>query len=329
MSFEGNIQNTTATIKLQKLDHVPNGQDLQLALGQARNTTAAVIELPWKTPSSPATYVLKVSSGEGAEETNWVLHKGETLDAAVLWSFDSDDISLIESLIVAECDSVRDLGLAADQPVNADITVRSSATSSTSQASAPGPRSIPSPSLPAGVSLDLNKINQVAELFREQGGALVEEKFFLYFLLKEFERYCYTGAPLALVIFRIRVNYGDGKIGFLPERAAQEAVTKVNQILRGIDIFSRYQDNKYAIILPGSSANGGVQCVQALEKSLMSEPLQPGLDPHQLRFSAGIASVPDTCDKLEVLIAAALDALKQSAEGSSSMVVFPSVSRSV
>ena len=116
MSFEGNIQNTTATIKLQKLDHVPNGQDLQLALGQARNTPAAVIELPWKTPSSPATYVLKVSSEEGAEETNWVLHKGETLDAAVLWSFDSDDISLIESLIVAECDSVRDLGLAAGQP---------------------------------------------------------------------------------------------------------------------------------------------------------------------------------------------------------------------
>lgn len=323
MSFEDNNQNTTATIKLQKLSHVPGSQDLVLALEQARKAPTCVIELPWKTSSSPATYVLKVSSEEGVDETNWVLHKGETLDAAVLWSFDSDDISLIESLIAAECDTARDLGLSAEQPANTDIAP--------SAPSPPPVRSGPSvnPALPAGVDLDFARIQQVSEVFKEKGSSLVEEKFFLYFLMREFERFCFTGAPLALVIFRIRVNYGDGKIGFLPERASQEAVSKAGQVLRSIDLLGRYQENKYAVLLPGSSANGGVQCVQALEKALLAEPLQPGLDPLQLRFSAGIASIPDTCDKLDVLLAAALDALKQSAEGSSSLVVFPSVQRTV
>ena len=148
-------------------------------------------------------------------------------------------------------------------------------------------------------------------------------------MMREFERFLADATPFALVLFRVRVDYGDGKIGFLPERAAQEAILRCSRVLRSIDMIGHYQENKYMVLLPGASANGGVQCVQALERSFGGEPLQPGLDAHQLRFSAGIASIPDTCDRLDVLIAAALDALKQSAEGSSSLVVFPSVSRAI
>ena len=323
MSFEDDKLNN-ATIRLNKLDHTPAANDLEMALQQAKATTAAVIELPWKTTSSPATYVLKVSSGDSGDETNWVLHKGETVDAAVLWSFDSDDISLIESLIAAECDSARELGLPTDQPINTDETKKSQEQKATPSKIQPL-ESIAS--LPEAVNLDIAAIQKVGDQFKDKQTGMIEENYFLHFLLREYERYCHTKDPFALVIFRIRVDYGGGKVGFLPERAYQEAIVRCTKVLRTIDYLGHYQENKYAILLPGSNANGGVQCVKALEKELLSEPLQPGLDPQQLRFSAGIASVPDTCEQVDILIAAALDALKQSAQGTSSLVVFPSVSR--
>lgn len=330
MFFEESNPGSTATIKLQKLSHIPASGELAFALEQARKTPLAVIELPWKAATGPATYVLKVSCGESINEANWVLHRGETQDAAVLWSFDSDDLSLIESLIAAECDSSRDLEVIGEQVVNRGPSPALSASPPTQVQQAPSGFSTGNrPPLPPGVPLDLASIQATGNLFKEQGTALIQEKFLLYFMMREFERFLADATPLALVMFRVRVDYGDGKIGFLPERAAQEAILRCIRVLRSIDMIGHYQENKYLVLLPGASVNGGVQCVQALERALGGEPLQPGLDSQQLRFSAGIASIPDTCDKLDVLIAAALDALKQSAEGSSSLVVFPSVSRAI
>lgn len=326
MSFEDSNPGSTATIKLQKLSHIPSSGELAFALDQARKTPLAVIELPWKAATGPATYVLKVSCEENINEANWVLHRGETQDAAVLWSFDSDDLSLIESLIAAECDSTRDLEVVGDQALN---SVPSAASPPQVQQAPSGFSTGNRPALPPGVPLDLANIQATGNLFKEQGTALTQEKFLLYFMMREFERFLADATPFALVLFRVRVDYGDGKIGFLPERAAQEAILRCSRVLRSIDMIGHYQENKYMVLLPGASANGGVQCVQALERAFGGEPLQPGLDAHQLRFSAGIASIPDTCDRLDVLIAAALDALKQSAEGSSSLVVFPSVSRAI
>ena len=319
MSLEADNLNKTASVRLQKLVHVPDSADLQAALEQSKKASKAVIELPWKTSSSPATYVLKVTSEDGLGEANWVLNKGDTVDAAVLWSFDSNDVSLIESLIAAECDGVRELSVS-DQPVNLEETEKSKHKES-SRAEADSSRT----DLPAGVELDKVAINKVDKLFKDPSTGLVTESFFQYFIKQEYERFSHNGTPFALLMVRIRVDYGDGKIGFLPERAFSEAVKRFKQSLRSIDILAQYQENKIAVILPGGTVNSGIQCVQSLEATLASEPLQPGLDTQQLRFSAGIASIPDTCQTLEVLLAAALSALNQSTQ-TGSLVVFPSAS---
>lgn len=317
MSFEADNLGAKASVRLQKLTHVPATSDLQAALDQSKKTTSCVIELPWKTTSSPATYVLCVSSEDGLDEASWVLNKGDTQDAAVIWSFDSNDVSLIESLIGAEVGNAGDLGTS-DQPVNLDETERAN------QKKEDDKSTILSPDLPNGVSINMETVKQASEQLIYPKSGLVKEEFFLYFLLKEFERYKISKEPLALVIVRIRVDYGDGKVGFLPDRAQLEANKRFNQAIRSIDILAQYQLNKLAIILPGSTVNGGVECVQALEGAVASEPLQPGLDPSQLRFSCGIAAIPDTCSTPDVLLACGLSALKQSAEGQRSLVVFPS-----
>lgn len=321
MSLESDNLSSTASVRLQKLGHVPLTTDLQAALDQSRQTTSCVIELPWRTDSSPSTYVIKVSCDDGNSEANWALHKGETVDAAVLWSFESDDISLIESLIAAELDGASSLIASAGQ-VNSDETERARREEEERQ------RQIKSgqfrPNLPAGIELDQNMLKEVSLSMLDPSSGLVQEKYFLHLLSQEFERFLCLNDAFSLVMVRIRVDYGDGKIGFLPERAFVETVNRFKKTLRKIDIIAQYKENKFAVLLPGSTANGGVQCVQALEQQLAMEPLQPGLDNHQLRFSAGIACVPETCKSKEIVLAAALEALKQSSQSTSSLVVFPS-----
>ena len=322
MSLESDNLSSTASVRLQKLSHVPLTKDLQAALDQSRTTTSAVIELPWKASASPATYVIKVSCEDGVDEANWVLYKGETIDAAVLWSFDSNDLSLIESLIAAECDGASSFNLnVSDTPINVDETERARKEAERQNQIQSGQYR---PNLPKGVELDQAMLKEASISLIDPLSGMIQEKYFQYFLCKEFDRYQCIQDPFAVVMVRIRVDYGDGKIGFLPERAAQETLKRFKQALRAIDILAQYQENKMAILLPGGTANSGVQCVQSLEKELADEPLQPGLDVHQIRFSAGIASVPETCKSKEVVLAAALEALKQSSQSTSSLVVFPS-----
>ena len=317
MSFDADNLGGKASVRLQKLSHVPATSDLEAALNQSKKTTSCVIELPWKAASSPATYVLRVSSEQGVEEANWVLNKGDTQDAAVIWSFESNDVSLIESLIGAEVGNALDLGIS-DQPVNLDETEKLSQKKEEEKARAL------SPDLPEGVTINPETLRQAAEQLIYPVSGLVKEEFFLYFLIREFERFKLSGQPLALIMTRIRVDYGDGKVGFLPDRAQLEANRRFSQAIRSIDILAQYQLNKIALILPGSTVDGGVECVKSLEGALSGEPLQPGLDQSQLRISCGIAAIPDTCDTPQVLIACAMQALKQSAEGQRSLVVFPS-----
>ena len=57
--------NSGANMRLSKLSAVPSEQDLMFAMNQAGKNPRAVIELPWKTSTSPVTFVLKVSVEQG------------------------------------------------------------------------------------------------------------------------------------------------------------------------------------------------------------------------------------------------------------------------
>src|SRR5208337_4952254 len=77
--------------------------------------------------------------------------------------------------------------------------------------------------------------------------------------------------------------------------------------------------------LPHTDINEGMQQAIRLEQALLATPLGPGLDPSNVAFNVGIASIPDTCNHPGILIAAAVEALEQSKKTSSSILVVPSV----
>lgn len=316
-----NNSSTGASVRLQRLACVPGANELSFVLEQARKTTSAVIELPWKTPSSPATFVLKVSLDDGSDDATWVLHKGDSLDAAVLWSFDSDDISLIESLIAAECGAYQ--GEASETPTLEDASGNGGAVSALLVAPAVA-SAIPPRQLPPPVKLDVDRASAFRAKIKSGRSGGYPADAFLFFLLNEFEKHRHTGSSLALIIFDLKANYGDGIPKPLPERAMFEAVKRFEQVLRSADVLGELDESNLAVLLPGASANNSIECGRAMERSLGQGPLQPGLDVSNVMFAAGAASIPDTCGDPAVLVAAALSALEQSRDARAGMVLFPS-----
>ena len=318
-----------ASVRLTKLSANPTADELNFALAQAATNKAAVIELPWKSGASP-TFVLKVSFADAVDEgPRWSLYQGDSVDAAVLWSFDSEDTSLIESLILAEC---------SDRVFESARTHQRSSPSLlpsnySSDGHGPGnggsasprltPNPVSNPALPAAEQLDIQAVAQIASFHKSVDG-LLKHTATTYFLHQEFDRYECMRNPFAVLMFQLMVNYGRPQNQALPERALAESFRRLSGITRKIDLVGHYRDSMYAWIFPGLTSNQAIEFGKRFERELVSSPLQPGLDPEQVFLFAGVASVPDTCDSLGVLVAAAIDALEQAKQRRTSVVVFPS-----
>ncbi len=318
-----------ASVRLTKLNATPSVDELNFALAQAATNKAAVIELPWKSGASP-TFVLKVSFADGAEEgPRWSLYQGDSVDAAVLWSFDSEDTSLIESLILAECsdrvfDSVRAPQKSSSLLPNSYMTNDGPTNGGGSAKATLSP--VSNPALPPAETLDAQAVAQIAS-FHKFADGLLKPAALTFFLHQEFDRFECMSTPFAVLMFQLMVNYGRPQNQALPERALAESFRRLSGITRKIDKVGHYRDSMYAWVFPGLTSNQAIEFGKGFERELASSPLQPGLDPEQVFLFAGVASVPDTCDSLGVLVAAAIDALEQAKQRRTSVVVFPSATR--
>lgn len=324
MPLDDNNASSGASLRLTKLSNTPNTTDLDFALSQAKKNTSAVIELPWKSQSSP-TFVLKVSCFGGDGDANWVLYQGETADAAVLWSFDSDDTTLIESLISAECGPVfSEAAPAPNGASGAGPGPNGGGTGLPHAVSKPAPSAVLQVNLPAPVEFDRSIVDEVERSLRNPETGFVTRAGFFYFMAREFARYESFKTPLAVIVFELLANYGSDKIMPIPERALKEALRRFQTVMNGVDIVAHYKERQLAFILPGASSNDAIQFGQRIEKVLMEGPLQPGLDANQAIICAGVASIPDTCDHPGIVLAACEKALGQAKERKTSLALFSS-----
>lgn len=324
-----------ASVRLDKLSGAPSTIELDFALAQAQQNASAIIELPWRTATN-STFVLKVSLFEGEDGPRWSLFKGETADAAVVWSFDSDDTSLIESLIAAECSNERGVvgtekngavqNMQATAPPSPVVAPDATAVGVNSGAGAVSSL-ISQPRLPEPVPLDPALLQEVEKTLLAEATGIATRGAFFYFVVREFARYQALKAPYAVMIFEMWADYGGGKRQALPERALKEALTRLTSGLRPIDMLAHYADHQFACILPGLISNQAIELGRVLERQLAGAPLQPGLDANQVQFFAGVASIPDTCDHPGIALAAAAAALNQAKERKTSLVLFPSATR--
>lgn len=309
-----------ANVKLTKLASIPSIQDLDFAMSQASKHPRAIIELPWKTANATTTFVLKVCTAAGSEDgPSWTLHAGESMDAAVLWSHDSMDTFLIQSLISAESDSSRSLQTYVDTSKQAPILDEPTPP--------PQPQSPPRsarPNLPAPMELDRAMLDAMQWHLRRQETGLLSEAYAYHLLIQEFNRFTRYQTPFAFVLFELAMRLNDGTITLPPVRLLHESANRIQGIGRSLDNLCHFADPRLCLVLPHTGSNETVQLCMRIEQALLQSPLAPGLDASNVLVHFGIASIPDTCEHPGILIAAAMEALEQAKKSNTSVVMFPS-----
>jgi hypothetical protein len=319
MPLNDAFRSSGANVRLSKLGTIPVMEDLDFAMSQASKHPQAVIELPWKAASSPTTFVLRVTYLDSNDEgPSWTLHSGEAVDSAVLWSHESVDSFLIQSLISAECDPERALVSFVDTAPKRETIITPKA-----DQPPPRPQSV-RPNLPPPADLDRTMLEGIQRGLRREGTGLFSEASFYWMVIQEFTRWQQTNLPFSLLIIEVGLRLTDGAISTPPLRVLHEISARLQGAARPLDLLCHFKDPRLALILPHTNVNEAMQQAMQSQNALLATPLGPGLDSSNVAFNMGIASIPDTCDHPGVLIACAVEALEQSKRTNNSVVLFPS-----
>lgn len=135
---------------------------------------------------------------------------------------------------------------------------------------------------------------------------------FLYFLEQEYFRCYRSRSPLSVIVFEMRMLGGNSGRQMLPGPAVLDAVLRISQLKRHVDLLAHYDAFDYALLLPNTKANGCSIFANRLVRTLTSSPLGGEVDPSKLSLSLGCASIPEDFVDLSSLLGAADLAMAQS-----------------
>jgi len=128
----------------------------------------------------------------------------------------------------------------------------------------------------------------------------------LFFMDQEVQRCRRMHTSMSLIVFEVSVVREAGQKQPLPLEAVKEMVTRINNIKRGTDTFSHFEDaSEYALLLPETTAAGAKVFARKLLSALLEAPLMRGVDCRNLDIAYGIGSVADKVSSVETLTSAA------------------------
>jgi hypothetical protein len=145
---------------------------------------------------------------------------------------------------------------------------------------------------------------------------------FLYFLEQEYFRCYRSKTPLSVIVFEMRVQSGQSVRQMLPAAAMLDAVLRISQLKRHVDLLAHYDAFDYALLLPNTKANGAQIFAKRLVKALTETPLAGEVDASHLSLALGCASMPEDFTDLSELLGAADMAMAQSRDGKRPVVMF-------
>ncbi len=145
---------------------------------------------------------------------------------------------------------------------------------------------------------------------------------FLYFLEQEYFRCYRSRSPLSVIVFEMRLVSGNSGRQMLPGPAVLDAVLRISQLKRHVDLLAHYDAFDYALLLPNTKANGAQIFANRIVRSLTSSPLGGEIEPARLSLSLGCASIPEDFVDLSSLLGAADLAMTQSRLQSKPVVMY-------
>jgi len=145
---------------------------------------------------------------------------------------------------------------------------------------------------------------------------------FLYFLEQEYFRCYRSKTPLSVIVFEMRLQSAESVREVLPSAAVLDAVLRISQLKRHVDLLAHYDSFDYALLLPNTKANGAQIFAKRIVKSLTETPLAGEIDSNKLSLALGCASMPEDFSDLGELLGAADMAMAQSRENKKPVIMY-------
>lgn len=148
---------------------------------------------------------------------------------------------------------------------------------------------------------------------------------FLYFLEQEYFRSYRSRSSFSVVVFEIRQKkIIDGKIvrRVLNEKAQMDAVLRISNIKRHMDLMAHYDGNDYALLLPNTRTQGAEIFIGRVIEALRTKPLGGEIDASQLAIAFGASAVPDDFKDMSSLLGAADLAMTRARDTDTPLVMY-------
>jgi len=152
------------------------------------------------------------------------------------------------------------------------------------------------------VSIDSAAVERVRTLLSRPDSGIMSFPSFHYFLDQEAQRFQQYGTPCTLVIFEMRMLLPN-KLEPLSIPACKEAARRINTVIRSLDILAHFETLSYALLLPSTEGPAAAMLAHRILETVRGSALLPGVD--SLAMAFGIASMPDDCRDMGLLVSAA------------------------
>ena len=150
---------------------------------------------------------------------------------------------------------------------------------------------------------------------------------FLYFLEQEYFRSYRARTAFSIIVFEMKeIVTVDGvtKLRPLPIDSIVEAVLRISEMKRTVDLIAHYDSLDYTMLLPNTKSSGSRIFGNRLIECIKKRPLA-SINPQRISITLGAASVPDDFMDLSSLLGACDLALEQAKKTKKSFVLYSDI----
>lgn len=174
------------------------------------------------------------------------------------------------------------------------------------------------------INVDHAAIQSVVKSLQRPETGLFTYPAFLYLVEQEYLRFESCGIPFTIIVFemRFRPTGPQGPLEPLPPAAVKEIAQRIATVKRTMDLLAHYETFDYACMLPNTNSASGAMFAGRVLEVIRSAPVPETPDVRSISLSLGVASVPEDCKDLGMLLAAAREAKNRAKEKNSQVVLY-------
>jgi GGDEF domain-containing protein len=331
MSLNEKFGRSRGNVRKVKLQELPDLQLLQRLLSDlSTSTLGAECDVAWQSEGN--FYTLNLVHSRQAVRASWKLYRGQGVQPKLVWEHATNDITVVHKAIQSDLAQINSAAAKEGAPrtwtedrraINLNNNLSSKlrhlfiGAQDDFAASAASERP-PALSAPVDSSqlieyADLSAGRDILKQLVVSDHGVFSYPTFLFFLEREYYEALENNTPITLVVFSTKNGADMGSVAAassILEPVFLEVAKRLRQTQRKTDILARYEQDKFAVLLPDTNRAGGKAFVRRVEKALLKTGVSIVAKDGSLSCSFGIATLAEHCPTLPALLAFADKALQ-------------------